>query len=255
MCGRFVSASPPDEIANYFGTESAEQQLEESYNVAPTNEVYIVRAHEQHRHLTAATWGLVPFWAKDAKIGSRMINARSETAPSKPAFRRAFSKRRCLIPADGFYEWAAPTDDVVEQTKAAFKAAGTKYVKPKKQPFYIYRTDGEPLVFAGLWERWYQKDADGNDIPDAEPLESCTILTCAANDTMAPVHDRMPVMVPPSAWDNWLDPDADTEHMKSLLVPAPDSLLTMHAITTMVNSVRNKGSELVAPGVVEQVTP
>ncbi len=251
MCGRFVSASPPDELANYFGTEVPEQALEESYNVAPTNEVYVVRARESHRTLAPAKWGLVPFWAKDAKIGSRMINARSETAPAKPAFRRAFSKRRCLIPADGFYEWAAQSDEVIEAAKAAAKAEGRKFVKPKKQPFYIYRADEEPLVFGGLWERWIPKDEDGNDIPDADPLDSCTILTCAANNTMAPVHDRMPVMIPPNAWDDWLDPESDADHMKSLLVPAPDALLTMHTITTMVNSVRNKGAELIAPGVVE----
>ncbi len=246
MCGRYVSASPPDEIAKYFGADPAETQLEENYNVAPTSEVYAVRARsdddgQAHRQLATLRWGLVPFWAKDLKVGARMINARSESAAAKPAFRRAFQKRRCLIPADGFYEWAA-TDQLT--TKG----------KPKKQPFYIYRSDGEPLVFAGLWERWYPKDADGVDVPDAEPVDSCTILTCAANETMAPVHDRMPVMIPPGRWDDWLDPAGDAEALTGLLVPAPDGLLTMHTVTTMVNSVRNNGPELVAAGTLDGPT-
>ncbi len=245
MCGRFVSASPPDEIANYFGAQAPEEALAENYNVAPTNEVYAVRAKDSHRQLSPLRWGLVPFWAKDLSVGSRMINARSETAPAKPAFRRAFKKRRCLIPADGFYEWAKP-DKVPEVVDPSAK----KSAKPKKQPFYIYRADGEPLVFAGLWERWIPKDDDGNDIPDAAPVDSCTILTCSPNSVMEKVHDRMPVMIPPNEWDHWLDPESDPDDLLGLMVPAPDALLTMHTITTMVNSVRNKGSELIAPGTV-----
>ncbi len=177
----------------------------------------------------------MPFWAKDLKIGSRMINARSETVADKPAFRRAFGKRRCLIPADGFYEWA--------------KVDGQK----AKQPYFIYRPDEEPLVFAGLWERWISKDEEGKDLPDTDPVDSCTILTVAANNTMKPVHDRMPVMIPPNAWDEWLDPQSDLGVVGSLLVPAPEALLQMHPVSTAVNRVQNKGSELTNP--VKRDTP
>ncbi len=227
MCGRFVSASPPDELARYFGAETSGSELEANFNVAPTREVYAVRAAEGHRELTTLRWGLIPFWAKDVKVGSRMINARSETVLDKPAFRRAIRRRRCLIPADGFYEWAkVPGHD-------------------KKQPFYIHRTDGEPLVFAGMWERWRPKDdeaeegADGGDV-----VESCTILTCGPNETMATIHDRMPVLLAPAVWDDWLADTDDVEALAELLVPAPDGLLTLRPVTQRVNSVRNNGPEL-----------
>lgn len=158
-----------------------------------------------------------------------MINARAESAPEKPAFRRAFTKRRCLIPADGFYEWQK-----IEGQKA-------------KQPFFIHRVDDEPIVFAGLWEFWHPKDDDGNDVADADPVISCTILTTSANETMKPVHDRMPVMLPPHVWDDWLDPTSDPDFMKTLMVPAPESLLALYPVTTAVNSVRNNGAELLVP--------
>lgn len=227
MCGRYVSAAPVEDLAKYFSATTPEHTLEANFNVAPTTDVYAVRANEGERSLAAMRWGLVPFWAKDLKIGSRMINARSETVAEKPAFRRAFAKRRCLLPADGFYEWQK-----IEGQKA-------------KQPFLIHRVDEEPLVFAGLYEFWHPKDDEGNDIVDAELVVSCTILTTAANETMAPVHDRMPVMLAPRVWDDWLDPASDHEFIASLMVPAPESLLTMYPVSTAVNSVRNNGSELV----------
>ncbi len=226
MCGRYVSASPPDELARYFGAQTGGEQLEESYNVAPTDAVYGVRARDGHRQLETLRWGLVPFWAKDPKIGSRMINARAESVADKPAFRRAYEKRRCLLPADGFFEWE--------------KIAGQK----RKQPWFIHRVDDEPLVFAGLWEFWTAKDDDGADTGD--PVVSCTIITTTANETMAPIHDRMPVMIPPNAWDRWLDPDTPGGDVADLLVPAPDGLLARHTITTAVNSVRNDGPDLIA---------
>ncbi len=227
MCGRYVSAAPVDDLAKYFSATTPEHALEANFNVAPTTEVYAVRADEGERSLAAMRWGLVPFWAKDLKIGSRMINARSETVADKPAFRRAFTKRRCLLPADGFYEWQ--------------KIQGQK----AKQPFFIHRVDEEPLVFAGLYEFWHPKDDEGNDIPDADRIVSCTILTTAANKTMAPVHDRMPVMLAPGVWDDWLDPASDHDFVASLMVPAPESLLTMYPVSTAVNSVRNNASELI----------
>lgn len=230
MCGRFVSASPPDELAAYFGAAEPEGGLEPNFNVAPTNEVYAVRASDGNRMMAALRWGLVPFWAKDLKIGSRMINARSETVADKPAFRKAYQSRRCLIPADGFYEWA--------------KVAGQK----AKQPYFIHRTDGEPIVFAGMWERWKPRLEDGKTIDeDADVIETCTILTCGPNETMATIHDRMPVLLPPAVWDDWLSGETPMDYISSLMKPAPDDLLTLVPVSTAVNNVRNKGEELLRP--------
>jgi putative SOS response-associated peptidase YedK len=236
MCGRFVSASPPDEIARYFDAEAPETALEPSYNVAPTNDVYAVTADGGVRRVEAYHWGLVPRWAKDPKIGSKMINARSETLATKNAYKPAFKRRRCIIPADGFYEW---------QRKAA--PAGEK-PKGKKRPHYIHSEDGAPLAIAGLWEVWQgpSKDSkEGDDSGDSQALHSCTIITTTPNDTMAKLHDRMPVLLPASAWDEWLDPtNDDLDTLGKLLVPAPSELITTYPVSTAVNSVRNKGPEL-----------
>ena len=221
MCGRFVSATPPDQIAAYFGTEAPEALLEASYNVAPTNDVYAVLEDGSTRHLDAFHWGLVPHWAKDPKIGSKMINARAETVADKSAYKQALLKRRCIIPVTGFYEWQ--------------KRPGQK----TKQPFFIHRPDGEPYAFAGLWEVWRGPNKD------QEPLRSCTIITTTPNEPMAAVHDRMPVILPRDAWDTWLDRDNhDLELLGKLLVPAAPSLITMHPVSTAVNNVRNDGPEL-----------
>jgi putative SOS response-associated peptidase YedK len=221
MCGRFVSATPPDQIAAYFGTEAPEALLEASYNVAPTNDVYAVLEDGSTRHLDAFHWGLVPHWAKDPKIGSKMINARAETVAERSAYKQALLKRRCIIPVTGFYEWQ--------------KRPGQK----TKQPFFIHRPDGEPYAFAGLWEVWRGPDKD------QEPLRSCTIITTTPNEPMAAIHDRMPVILPREAWDTWLDRDNhDLELLGKLLVPAPPSLITMHPVSTSVNNVRNDGPEL-----------
>jgi putative SOS response-associated peptidase YedK len=225
MCGRFVSATTPDEIARYFdATPQAEALLEPSYNVAPTEDVYVVVEDGSARKVDAFHWGLVPFWAKSPAAGNKMINARAETLAEKGAYKRAFAKRRCLIPADGFYEWA--------------KVEGQK----KKQPMYVERADGEPFAFAGLWEVWRGPDSDGSD-----HLRSCTIITGAPNEKMAQIHDRMPVMLPPDAWANWLDPEEhDLDLLGKLLVPAPSTLITMHPVSTEVNDVRHDGPELTA---------
>ncbi len=234
MCGRFVSATPPDQVAAYFGAEPPSEgatsgEWEANFNVAPTTGVYVVRDDGSVRRVEAMRWGLVPFWAKDPSIGSKMINARSETVAEKSAFRNAFRKKRCIVPADGFYEWK--------------KLGGPKVSgRPAKQPMYVHRADGEPLAFAGLWEVWRDPTA-----PDTE-LHSCTILTTSANATMRPVHDRMPVILPPSAWDAWLDPaPADAETLGKLLVPAPDNLLELQPVSTDVNNVRNRGPHLLDP--------
>jgi putative SOS response-associated peptidase YedK len=221
MCGRFVSATPPDQVAAYFGAEAPEALLEPSYNVAPTKDVYAVLSDGTTRHVDAFHWGLVPRWAKDVKIGSRMINARAESLATSNAYKSAFQRRRCIIPADGFYEWQ--------------KREGQK----TKQPYFISRPDGEPYALAGLWEVW--KGTDG----EQEPLRSCTIITTEPNEVMATIHDRMPVILPPEAWDTWLDREVqDVELLSELLVPAPPALITLRPISTAVNNVRNDGPEL-----------
>lgn len=234
MCGRFVSTSPPDELAAYFGAEAvAESVLEPNYNVAPTQDVLAVVEADGGRFLDAFFWGLVPSWAKDAKIGSRMINARAETLAEKSAFKKPFATRRCLVPANGFYEWR--------------KLDSSK--KPKKQPMFIHRSDGEPLAFAGIWSLWRGPDKD------QEPLRSLSIVTTSPNELMATIHDRMPVILPDERWATWLDRDNhDLDALTGLLVPLPDGLLTATPVSTLVNNVRNNGPELLEPEAVEQTT-
>jgi putative SOS response-associated peptidase YedK len=225
MCGRFVSASTPDEIAKYFDVDQvSEASLEPSYNVAPTNDVYTVLQDGGLRRLEPMHWGLVPIWAKDPKIGSRMINARAETLAEKNAYKHAYRKKRCIIPVDGFYEWE--------------KVPGQK----AKQPWFIHSTDGQPLAFAGLWETWRGPERDSD-----EELRSCTIVTGNPNEKMARIHDRMPVILPKDAWASWLDEEEhDLEQLGKLLVPAPPEVITMHRISTEVNNVRNKGAHLIS---------
>ena len=227
MCGRFVSSSPHDELAKYFVVDAvAESVLEPSYNVAPSNDVYVVVETGGVRKLDTFRWGLVPFWAKDEATGYKMINARAESVTDKNAYKHAFKKRRCIIPADGFYEWK--------------KIPGQK----AKQPYFIHRSDGEPMAFAGLWEVWRPKDA-GEDV---EPLRTCTIITGQPNEKVADIHDRMPVMLPPSAWAEWLDPqNDDLATLGKFLVPAPASLYALHPVTRAVNNVQQKGPELLDP--------
>jgi putative SOS response-associated peptidase YedK len=231
MCGRFVAASPPADIARYFDADLPEAALEARYNVAPTDDVYVVRSDGSTRRVTPMHWGLVPRWAKDPSVGNRMINARAESLASKNAFKPAFQKRRCLLPADGFYEWKA--------------VAGQK----RKQPMYIRRADGEPLAFAGLWEVWKDPNAPVEERErGGGVLRSCTIITGEPNDKVRPIHDRMPVMLPRSAWDTWLDPDVqDLEVLGRLLVPVPSSALEVHAVSTEVNNVRSEGAHLLDP--------
>lgn len=239
MCGRFTSASPPADYSTYFHAEQVAEPLDPSYNVAPTNDVYVVVEDGGVRRLDTFRWGLVPFWAKDLKVGSKMINARAETLAEKPAYKRAFAKRRCIIPADGFFEWQ-------------------KLPSGKKQPMFIHRTDGEPMAFAGLWEVWRPKSEAGGEAAaavaegDDPVLRSCAIVTGRPNEVVAPIHDRMPVMLPPSAWAEWLDPaNDDLETLGRLLVPAPARLLTAHPVSTRVNNVREKGPELIVEEPVE----
>ncbi len=231
MCGRFVSASPPEEIAEYFAAMMMGDPLEPNFNVAPTLDVYVVYEDGSERNLDQFHWGLVPGFAKDIKIGNRMINARAETLATNNSFKHSFARRRCIVPADGFYEWQA--------------VAGQK----RKQPYFIHRQDDEPLAFAGLWAEWRGQVAGEQVV-----VRSTTIITTEANETMAPVHDRMPVILPRRAWDDWLDPsNLQVERLQPLLVPAPASLLTMHPVSTDVSNVRNVGRHLAEPIPAEQV--
>ena len=229
MCGRYAFYTPVEAVARLFGVSEIHAcDLAPRYNIAPTQEVPIIRgspflepaAGNPPRELALARWGLVPFWAKDTKIGNRMINARGETVASKPAFRAAFRKRRCLVPADGFFEWQAT-------------ASG-------KQPWYIHAASGEPLAMAGLWELW--------DPPDGgAPLASCTIVTTGANAFMRELHDRMPVILDAPARDAWLDPSASPDQLQALLAPAPDDLLEAWPVTRRVNSPFNEDPSLIDP--------
>jgi putative SOS response-associated peptidase YedK len=226
MCGRFVSASPPDEIAKYFNAERvAEQVLAPSFNVAPTTDIYAVMERGGERLLDVVHWGLVPMWAKDVKVGNRMINARADKLTTSNAYKRAFTKRRCIIPVDGFFEWK--------------KIAGRK----AKQPYFIRRVDGEPFALAGLWEVWRGPDRSNEDI-----FRSATIITGEPNEKVAAVHDRMPIMLPPSAWDAWLDPaNNDLESLSKLLVPSPPELLELYPVTLVVNNPRETGPAVIEP--------
>jgi putative SOS response-associated peptidase YedK len=228
MCGRFTSTVAPADLAAYFEVdEVVVDDLGPRWNVAPTDEVYAVAesASSGRRRLGAFRWGLVPFFAKDAGGGARMINARAETLLAKPAFKRPFERYRCLVPADGFYEWQA-----IEG-------------RTKKQPWYFRRKDGDALAFAGLWSVWRpQRGSDDGRIV------SCSIITGEPNEVVQPIHDRMPVMLPPSAWGEWLDPaNDDVDGLQQLLVPAPAELFEAVAVTDAVSNVRNDGPHLLEP--------
>ncbi|MCJ7673506.1 MAG: SOS response-associated peptidase [Acidimicrobiia bacterium] len=245
MCGRFVSTSSPTELAEQFVVdEIAVENGEPDYNVAPRANVMVVRERargargevELRRVLSRVRWGLVPSWAKDPGIGDRLINARAETVAEKPAYRRAFAKRRCIVPADGFYEWK-----VVGPPK-------TPKGRPQKQPMYIHRHDDEPMAFAGLWEVW--KVPDGVDAADDGDgwMRSCAIVTTAANERLAPVHDRMPVVLPAEAWGAWLDPaEQDPQALLALLRPAPDEWFEVYPVSTRVNRAVNNDPGLLTP--------
>lgn len=212
-----------------------ERALPASFNVAPTNDVYAVVERPPHdapdaapvRLLRVARWGLVPSWAKDPSIGNRMINARVETVAEKPAFRKAFARRRCLLPADGYYEWYGETNG-------------------KKQPFFIRPPDGGSLAMAGLYELWRDR-SKADDDPDRW-LWSVTVLTTTAEDDLGRIHDRMPMLVERDRWSAWLDPQRDDpRELSGLLVPAAPGRLAAYPVSTEVNNVRNDGPQLVEP--------
>jgi putative SOS response-associated peptidase YedK len=233
VCGRYVSVSSPTILAERFSVETVRvaETPEPNYNVTPRSEVPVVAVSKGERVLDLVRWGLVPSWAKDVKIGDRLINARAETVQTSNAYKRAFAKRRCIIPADGFYEW-----------QKIENPANAK--RPVKQPWFFRRRDGEPLAFAGLWEIWHDP-AVGDDAPR---IRSCVIITTEANDLVAKVHDRMPVVLAESAWSEWLDGENhDVAGLQRLLVPAPAADIDAWPVTTLVNKPDNNGPELLEP--------
>jgi len=271
MCGRYASARKRIELLEEFSVQSdrVAEDLKPDYNVAPTKAVYAVMTRQPsdrdgaedqsgpvasntvdsntvvsstgeptstaQRQLRIVRWGLVPFWAKDVKIGSRMINARAETVAEKPAFRRAFAGRRCLLPADGYYEW--------QQQPGG-----------PKQPIYISRTDGSPLALAGLYELWRDPSVPPDDA-DAW-LWTSTVITTSAPDELGHIHDRMPMVIDPASWGDWLDPaNHDVSDLRSLLVPAAASGLRTYPVSTAVNSVRNNGPSLIDPVEPPSISP
>jgi putative SOS response-associated peptidase YedK len=240
MCGRYGASWGVDDLVAEFDVAAVdvplEERLEPDWNVAPTKPVYAIVTRSPRgepdlaptRRLVTLQWGLVPFWAKDPKVGARMINARIETAAEKPAFREAFVKRRCLLPADGFYEWYTP-----EGTKA-------------KQPFFIRRRGGGTLAMAGLYEFWRDSEAS-RDGPSAW-LRTCTILTTTATDAVGHIHDRQPLFVPEAAYAAWLDPDnTDPDALTELLTAGEAVGLEAYPVSTAVNNHRNNGPELIEP--------
>lgn len=220
MCGRFVQAAPPDTYAAFFGVDAIKTEaLAPSYNVAPTDPVYAIATHDGERQLGAFRWGLLPFWAKDRKMAARNINARVETVATKNTFKESLVKRRCVVPADGFYEWQKLEDG--------------------KLPHFIYGADGSPTAFAGLWSSW-------RDPETSERVVTCTILTGRPNELIAPVHDRMPVMLDRNGWERWLDPElTDPDEILQATRVRPSEEMAYHPVSTLVNKVANNVPELI----------
>jgi putative SOS response-associated peptidase YedK len=228
VCGRYTLSVPLSNLVDAFEVAPPEFDYRPRYNIAPTQEVPVIAQDDRGRRMGLLRWGLIPSWAKDPAIGSRMINARSETAAQKPAFRSAFRSRRCLVPADGFYEWK--------------KEAGGEGGKPAKTPFWIHRAGGGPFAFAGLWERW-----EGGEGPS---LYTFTILTTEASREIRHIHPRMPVILTPAARSIWLDPESGPALLLDALRGSPDPPLQAHPVSSLVNSPRND-----VPGCLEPLEP
>ncbi|MFO0906092.1 MAG: SOS response-associated peptidase [Pirellulales bacterium] len=219
MCGRFTLHSNPNILAAEFDLTDF-PLLNPRYNIAPMQPLVALRRDDAgERTVALLKWGLVPSWADDPKIGNRMINARSETVAEKPAFRAAFRRRRCLVPADGYYEW--------------------RKVGKGKQPYLIYDARQRPFAMAGLWEAW--------EAPDGSVVETCTLLTTSANPRLCPLHDRMPVILAEPDRTVWLDPHASSPTLQALLRPAPEDVLEFHPVSTLVNSPLHESAECLEP--------
>lgn len=254
MCGRYASSRQPEDLIEEFEIDQPASvgvpRLEPDFNVAPTKDVYAVVQRPTsadggpgERQLRTATWGLVPFWAKDPSIGSRMINARMETVATKPAFRRAFERRRAILPADGYYEWYETSQ---------LTSRGSSRGKPHKQPYYIHPKDSGILAMAGLYEIW--RDPDKADEDPSAFRWTTTVITTEAEDSLGRIHDRMPLMLTPDRYAEWLDPSiTSTERLLALLSPAVPGRLEATPVSTLVSNVRNNGPELIEPLPVQEV--
>ena len=221
MCGRFTLTTSPEQLRQEFPWLSVPDEISPRYNVAPTQPVAVV-PNDGKNQLEYFLWGLIPSWAKDPTIGNRMINARAETLNEKPAFKAAFRRRRCLILADGFFEW---------QVEAGQKS---------KIPMHIRMQSGQPFAFAGLWENWHA--------PDGSQILSCTIITTEPNELMKPIHNRMPVILPKSAYYTWLaQEEADNGTLQQLLKPYPSEEMKAYAVSRLVNSPGNDRPDVIQP--------
>jgi putative SOS response-associated peptidase YedK len=221
MCGRFTQQRPASELAEIFAAEPLVDDPGPRFNVAPTDEALVVVQRDDQRAITAYRWGLIPHWADSAKVGSRMFNARAETLTSSPAFRDSLKRKRCLVPVESFYEW---------RREGAIR-----------QPYTIGRADGRPLVLAGLWAGWRDPELD-------QVRRTFTILTTTPNETMAAIHNRMPVVLDDADWAVWLDPGlADPGELLAMLEPRDEPELAVRPVSRLVNNVRNDGPELVVP--------
>jgi putative SOS response-associated peptidase YedK len=220
MCGRFSLHIPMTELIEYLRLAGG-ISFDRRYNIAPSETIPVIRREGGERRLGLARWGLVPHWAKDAKIGYRMINARAETVASKPSFRGPFHRQRCIVPASGFYEWRQ-----TDRTRC---------------PYHIFRADGNPLALAGLWDRWENPD------DPAEVVISCTIITTEASQPVAKLHDRMPAILEPEEFDSWLDPDRSRRDLLALLHPAAEVVLDFHPVSDYVNKPGHEGEECIEP--------
>lgn len=221
MCGRFTQQRPASELAEIFAAEPLADELGPRFNVAPTDEAFVVVQRNDRRAITAYRWGLVPHWATDARTGSRMFNARAETVTTSPAFREAFRRRRCLVPVDSFYEW--------------------RRIGSVRQPYRVVRADDRPLTLAGLWAGW--RDPASDTI-----RRTFTIVTTTPNVAISDLHDRMPVILPDDAWERWLDPSvAVPAELLGLLVPSDEIELRIHPVGRGVNDVRRDGPDLIEP--------
>ena len=219
MCGRFTLKTDTKKLAEAFAEFEVPQELPARYNIAPSQAVAVVANNGEHK-VEFFQWGLIPSWAKDPKIGNQMINARAETLGEKPAFKAAYKRRRCLVLADGFYEWRK------EEGKT-------------KTPMYAQLKSGEPFALAGLWEMWRSAE---------DTILSCTIITTDPNELMAEIHNRMPVILPPEAYKLWLDPAERTpDQLNGLLKPYPAELMTAYPVSKLVNSPQNDSPELIEP--------
>jgi putative SOS response-associated peptidase YedK len=222
MCGRFVGFRSLAQLKSFFPIHQAACEVTENFNVAPSQEILVIVKRNRENWLDKFHWGLVPFWAENITVGNRMINARVETVATKPSFRNAFKKRRCLIPADGFYEWQGK--------------------KGQKQPMFLKLPDENPFAFAGLWEAWTNKDKTQG------PYYSCTILTTAASESVKDIHHRMPVILKPEVYENWIDPDIqDVSRLNKILSDGLFTALVSHPVSKQVNTVHNNDVTNIKP--------